>query len=114
MRYYSEQLGRHVECEVIWDGKSSLLGDYPVHQWDVYQHGYGPRDLPSYRETKTNEKQAAKHAPQGTTPTRVPQWVPGSGRCGCGRAIRPCDVRQRIRRCAVCRATNRKLRRSAA
>lgn len=104
MRYWSDEHGTYLECEVIWSGKGEMPHEQDRSGWRQRESAYS---------TKHGEKKGAFISPQEArklAPADVPFGVtfmagtptgPKPAKCACGRP----KLNTRAKGCKRCRQT---------
>jgi hypothetical protein len=116
MKYWDEDVGRYIDCDVLWSGKGPIPGLSGEGFVQVYTGSYltssieaegrATKCLPTAREMKGKTDldglQIREAGWTSKTPTR---------RCACGRALTKSQIAHRISRCDRCRGQNRNMKR---
>lgn len=114
-RYWSEDDGRFIECEVAWSGRGGM-----PHQSAVDLAWTKMRDLvlenaPSSAQLLTKADKDAIH--RNGTAADVGPWSKSpmhGARCACGNAISRADAGKKYSRCRDCRRARREAAKQAA
>jgi hypothetical protein len=114
-RYWSDKLGRFVECAIAWNGTLarqdeqaySLVGDHWHQKEAPYQktHGQKPADGSLITQQEAREKLPAADV----SFVRRPTAPPVRSHCGgCGWMYPPSELTAKLKLCPSCRVAGRR------